>query len=120
MPKPFLGRMLIEALEEDTSEYLGQKAGINEAETLKSLGFKIADVGKGKVPLKRGKILEMAPDCFGEKFQNNNGSDVGEIPSVNDIVWFVPNETFAIDPERKYHLLNDCDVVGFERGTENV
>jgi hypothetical protein len=119
LPKPFLGRALIEAINEDVMGYMEEKMGVSKE--LKAMGFQLPEtVKKGTVPLKKGIILETAPDWYGEKFQTSNGTDVGETPDVGDIVWFVPNETFAIDVDRKYHLLNDCDVVAYERGKENV
>lgn len=149
MPRAFLGRMLVEAIVEDTTEFLRRKhlkklgkeaegsslildapeilaakfeqeltgrkffnptTGEMEYETTTKISTDKAKLDSG-VPLKKAKIIWMAPDCYGEAFQSKNG-DVGELPTVGDVVWFVPNETFAIDPERRYHLLNDCDVVG--------
>lgn len=117
LPKPFLGRALIEALHEDVEAYMKEKAGVSKDSIIQ-----LPDSYKSKhsVPLKKGKIIETAPDFGGESFRNKCGDDVGYVPKVGDIVWFVPNETFAVDIDRKYHLLNDCDIVGYERGTENV
>lgn len=116
LPKPFLGRALIEAMNENTEEYLRKKLGMENS----PIALPDTVSKKGVVPLHKGKILETAPDWYGEIFQNKCGTDTGYVPIIGDVVWFVPNETFAIDPERKYHLLNDCDVVAYERGTENV
>lgn len=109
--KPFLGRLKVEAMLQDTEEFLRKKMGMENS----VLALPESVTKKGTVPLTKAKVIEMAPDAFGEKFQNNNGHDIGDTPDVGDIVYFVPNETYAIDPERKYHLVNDCDIVGFEK-----
>lgn len=154
LPKPFLGRAVIEAIQDSSVDYLkeklkervgadvlerGKAAGLilddpeifrtveqeftgrverNEItgeyvrETVSKLGKSIAE---NKVPLYRGKILDMAPDFCGARFQDLN-PDAGYTPTIGDIIWFVPNETMAIDPNKKYHLINDCDIVAYESG----
>lgn len=110
LPKPFLGRALIEVINENTEQYLKKKMGMENS----IIALPEMTTSK-EVPIKKGVVLETAPDWYGEAFELKNGSDVGYKPQKGDIVWFVPNETFACDPERKYHLLNDCDVVGYEK-----
>jgi hypothetical protein len=70
--------------------------------------------------LNRGRIIEVAPDWGSLLKQKFSEYETGDwyMPGVGDIVWFVPNETFALDPEKKYHLINDTDIVAYERGNE--
>jgi hypothetical protein len=116
-PTPFLGRCIIEALEEDVEGYMKEKAGISRSSLI---ALPETFIAGNRVPLKKGKILQVSSDFCGDNFRQKCGDDVGDVPVEGDIVWFVPNETYALDIEKKYHLLNDCDIVAFERGTENV
>jgi hypothetical protein len=131
LPRPFLGRLLIEAVQESVEEHIAKLYKLEqEAPSLKEKGFQIVygedvmdketgDVkfkvkDKLRTPIKRGRIIKMAPDAFGELFIEKRGTDIGETPSLGDIVWFIPNETYQIDKEGTYHFINDTDVVGID------
>jgi hypothetical protein len=107
--EPFLGRLLIEIIEEDVEQYMKEKAGI-KGESLIVLPDSFTETHR--VPLHRGTILKKAPDAFGEAFKKKMGGDIGTVPEVGDLVYFVPNQTYPIDIDKKYHLLNDTDIVG--------
>lgn len=112
LPKPFLGRATIEVIEDDVEGYMKEKAGISRDSLIAMPeSFK----SKHRVPLRRGKIIEVSPDFCGENFLQKMGGDVGYTPGLGDVVWFVPNETYALDMEKKYHLINDCDIVSYEK-----
>lgn len=135
LPKPFCGHMVVEAVREDTAEYMKKKIGLKEDMHLAKSGFTIAtgsvqvDEETGaqkwvhdsnvKVPLKKATILEMSPDCYGEVYKRKYGEDVGRTPIVGDIVMFIPMQTYKLDPEGKYHLIADEDVFAYYKGKEN-
>lgn len=125
--KPFLGRMKVEVIMEDTQAYMKEKI---KAESGASAEFldkfelvlgenKVDEYGQSKFEalkarkqINRGKIIEMSPDCFGKAFQERFGSD-RDYPKLGDIVMFVPNKSYQVDAENKYHIVDDCDVVGY-------
>lgn len=129
---PFLGRMKIEILLEDTQEYLSKKT---QAETNASKEFmdkfqivygedrmqsdgstRFEAVRKTKFSNK-GRIVEMSNDCFGIAFKERFGSD-REYPKLGDVVYFVPNKSYQVDPENKYHIIDDCEIVGYIKAEE--
>lgn len=127
LPEPFIGRMVIETIKEDADEYLKEKMGSElnvSSEFLKKLELQTMDVQvdehgrktyipvKKRVPISKGRIVKMAPDCFGECFVNKYG-DVGYTPKLGDIVLFIANESYRIDSADQYHLVCDCDIQGF-------
>ena len=112
LPKPFLGRLLVEVIEVDVEAHMKAKAGIS-SDSLIALPESFKD--KHRVPIKKGKIVDMAPDAFGELFIERRGSDVGFCPDMNDIVWFIPNETYPVDVDGKFHLVNDSDIVAYDQ-----
>lgn len=138
LPKPLLGRAVIEAIQESSVEFLKDKMreriGAEKFDAAQASGIILdapeifretyvdphtgrtmlgKNVADNKVPLFRGKILDKAPDFWGVRFRENN-PDAGPEPQIGEVVWFVPNETMAIDAARKYHLLNDCDIVAID------
>lgn len=113
LPRPFLGRAILEAIVEDVEAYMKEKSGVSRDSVLA-----LPDAYKTKysIPLKKGKIIEMSPDFCGEKFRESCGSDTAYYkPALGDVLWFVPNETYALDIEKKYHLINDSDIVAYEK-----
>lgn len=119
LAEPFLGRMVIEIIKEDAQAHIKEK--IKAAGTVSDEFLKKFDLGtevKGKVPFSKGRIVKKSPDCFGSAFKDRFG-DVGYIPSEGDIVLFIPNESYKMDPEDRFHLLGDCDVAGYIK-KENI
>ncbi len=127
LPEPFLGRLVLEAVEQDVSDYLADKSKLDKDSHLRKSGFEIVaasvDAERGgykvdkdlKVPLKKGKIIKAAPDAFGESFQKKYGAEVGKL-GVGDLVWFIPMQTYKLEPSGKYHIIGDEDVIAYERG----
>lgn len=121
-----MGRLLLEIIVENTQEHLREKRGVTKEGPLKDFviadgkvdertgEFRISEV-TNKVPYSKGRIMEMAPDAFGERFKQRYGNDVEKL-ELNDIVWFVPFESYKVDVEGKYHMISDQDIVAFERG----
>lgn len=125
--RPFLGRMKIEVLFEDTKEYLDKQL---QAQTGASKEFmdkfqivygedRVDEHGnkkfegvKSRKTVNRGKIVEMSPDCFGKAFQERFGSD-REYPTLGDVVIFTPNKSYQTNPDNKYHIVDDCEIVGY-------
>lgn len=112
LPKPFLGRMLLEAMDDDVENYMREKAGV-----AKDSKIILPDDYKQKhaVPIKKGKVIDMAPDAYGEAFINKYGN-VGEIPTVGSTVMFIPGQSYKVDLEGKYIMIGDEDVIAFYRG----
>lgn len=128
---PFCGRVIIKVITETVSEHLGKQRGLDKTDHLKNAGFQIVsaesveDEYTGKkilkmndnlrVPYQKGVLIKLSPDAFGEVFKKNRGNDIGPVPELGDTVWFFRNMTYPIDAAMEYHLLNDTDIVGFER-----
>lgn len=135
LPRPFLGKILVEAIivkadahlrEQIRQERLqrGEKIDdemfnkiiiANAVTEIDEYGRK-SNVIKNDVraPIQKGRIITMAPDAFGQRFVEACGSDVGETPKVGDIIYFIPNDTYRIDPAGRYHLVNDNQVCAIE------
>lgn len=131
LPKPFMGRIIVEAIHEELGEFLAEKAGLDKESELAKSGFEIVaakvkqvqgeyidssyEIDTGlKVPLKKGKIIDMAPDAFGPAFQNRYGPGV-EVLKIGDTVMFIPMQTYKLDPAGEYHLIADQDVLAYYR-----
>lgn len=110
LPKPFLGRILTEAVEDDVAEYMREKAGISKNSVI---ALPENYMQKHSVPVKKGRIIDMAPDAFGEAFQNKYGFDVGQIPTLGDVVMFIPGQSYRVDLDEKYHMIADEDIIAF-------
>lgn len=132
LPEPFLGRLILEAIETDLATYINEKRGVNEKESpyLKNSGFTViqaetvldeyeqAKSGKsykisksGSIPTKKGIVIKMSPDAFGSTFQSRYGEDVGNTPKIGDTVMFIPGQSHRLDLEEKYHMISDEDVL---------
>ncbi len=109
LPKPFLGRILTEAVDDNVEEYIREKAGISK-NSLIALPEDYKQ--KHSVPIKKGRIIDMAVDAFGEAFQRRYG-DVGELPKIGDVVMFIPGQSYKVDLDEKYHMLADEDILAF-------
>ena len=114
LPKPFLGRILTEALDDDVEAHLKEKAGIG-----KNSLIQLPEDYKKKhsIPVQKGRIIDLAPDAFGEAFQNKYGN-IGPTPGLGDIVMFLPGQSFKVDIEAKYHIVGDEDIIAWFN-TEN-
>lgn len=125
--KPFLGRIVVEIQVIDTNAHLKEKIGaesgvskdfLNHFELVLGENRLTADgatefeMVQAKKVINRGKIIDMAPDCFGEEFQKRFGND-RDYPKLGDIVIFMPHKSYQVDAENKYHIIDDCDIVGY-------
>lgn len=117
LPKPFLGRILTEAVDDDIEQYIREKAGVSK-DSLIALPENYKQ--KHSVPIKKGKIIDMAVDAFGEAFQNKYGQDVGALPKIGDVVMFIPGQSYRVDIDEKYHMISDEDVIAFFPKDEEV
>lgn len=136
LPEPFLGRMILEIIKESPDEYKKALYGLDaptDDEVVSEFRSKFeiveADVvvdedgntqtiskqNKSIVPFKKGVILVMAPDAFGERYKKNYGTDGGPPPEVGDTVLFVPNQTYKIDAAGQYHIIGDENIVALYR-----
>lgn len=124
LPEPFLGRIIVEVLVESMDEFKRKKAGLDKLQdqTFASQ-FVLVDApgsdNRATVPHKKGRIVKMAPDAFGECYKRKYGQDAGRA-EVGDTVWFVPMQTYKLDDENKYHLIGDEDILCYQRGSKNV
>lgn len=108
LPEPFLGRLVLEVIQEDSEAYLRKTLGMENSV------LAIPDMlTEGKnVPYTKGVIVKMAPDSFGERFKKNYGSD-GVLPTVGDTVLFVRNQGYNVDPKGQYQIIADEQIIGF-------
>lgn len=134
LPEPFLGRMLLEVIQEDSDEFLKKKdsveTGVSKAflDTLQIVhGDMVTDEitgerkfkkASGKVPNTMGKIIKLAPDAFGEAFKTRYG-DVGYVPEMGDTVMFIANDGYRVGVEGKYYIISDEGVVGYIKAEVN-
>lgn len=109
--KPFLGRLVVEIIEEDVEGYMKEKAGLSRD----SLITVVMD-SKLHVPTTKGRILIKSDNSFGERFEKWYGKDIAEEGrklQPGDIVKFVENQSYALDPEEKYHIVSDEHILGY-------
>lgn len=108
LPRPFLGRILTEGLDDDVEQHIKQKAGLDKDSLIQLPGDYKA---KHSIPVQKGRIIDLAPDAFGEAFQNKYGFDTGKRPGLGDIVMFIPGQSYKVDIEGKHHIVSDEDVI---------
>lgn len=132
---PFLGRMKVKIIIDDTKEYLDKKVtaetGVSsdfmkqfevvygEDVIDNATGQKKFQSVKGKKQVNKGTVIEMSPDCFGKSFQERYGND-REYPKLGDTVMFIPNKSCQIDAENQYHIVDENDIVGYIKAEETV
>lgn len=112
--EPFLGRLIIEALPDDTEDYLKEMYGVGKDSKLALPDSVLSD----KVPLSKGKIVAKSKHSFGERFEKWYGKDIaaeGRALGIGDIVYFVHNQSYSTDPEKKYHVISDEHIVGYTK-----
>lgn len=132
LPIPFMGRMILEIISEDAVKYINKKRGLSEDNFLAKAGFEVVsgeiDEATGelkaklnssmKVPYQKGRIVSMASDAFGEAFTKRYGTDFTK-PTLGDTVLFVRNQSYVVDVEEKYHIIDDQHIIAFYKGKEN-
>lgn len=113
LPEPFLGRLVIETIIEDVTAYKRELYGMAPDSKIQ-----LVETENEHVPYKKGKVVKLATDSFGERYQKYYGTDrpKDSFPQVGDIVLFVPNQNFKLDPAGKYSLINDEHIVAFYKG----
>lgn len=111
LPIPCNGRMILEVIKEDALEHKKKTLGMENS----ILVLPESLVENSYVPCKKGIILTMAPDAFGKRYVKNYGDD-GTHPEVGDVVMFIPNQSFKIDPEGRYHIIGDEHVIAYYKG----
>ncbi len=114
LPKPFLGRLLVEVIRDDAEDHLRKQYKMENS----VLQLPETMTAK-KLPVSKGRILEMAPDAFGRVFKERYGDEM-ECPAIGDVVWFIPNESYRVDSRDTYHIVADQDIVAFEKGEEKA
>lgn len=116
--QPFLGRLVLEIVRDSADEHLKKQYESTGVSREFLSQFEIAGTKNKKTPIVKGRIVKKAPDAFGQAFRDRYGNDFNE-PEIGNIVYFIPNETYRLDPNDQYHLVGDCDIVAYERGQEN-
>ena len=117
--EPFLGRLTVEALPDDTEEYLKEMYGVSK----NSLLALPEDVLSDRCPLSKGKIIKISQHSFGERFEKWYGKDIaeeGRSLKLGDTVYFIPNNTYSVDPKKKYHVISDEHIIGYIKVEEKV
>ncbi len=110
LPKPFLGRILTEAVDDDVEQHIKEKAGLGR-DSLIQLPTEYKKTHS--VPIQKGRIIDLAADAFGEAFVNKYGVDTGAVPGLGDVVMFIPGQSYKVDLEAKYHIVSDEDVIAW-------
>lgn len=116
---PFLGRLIVEGIQEDTDAYLKEMYGVSKNSILAMPDSVLAD----KVPLCKGKIVKLGIATFGDRFEKWYGSDIAQEARTlkeGDIVYFVPNQTYKLDVKGKYHIVSDEHVMGYVKEEVHV
>jgi len=115
--KPFLGRIIVEAMHEDVEEHMKKQLGIEGSRLTLPEEYK----AKYSVPLTKGRILLKSENSFGPRFEKIFGTEFAEEGrnlKVGDIVYFLPNQTFNMDPEGKIHEIADEHIMGYIKAEE--
>ena len=115
LPKPFLGRILMKALDDDVEQFVREKAGLSK-NSLIALPEDYKQ--KHSVPVKKGEIIDMAVDAFGEAFKKRYG-EVGYTPVIGDAVMYIPGQDYRVDLEDKYRMIADEDIIAIFPKTHN-
>lgn len=117
---PFLGRLVLEGLRDDVDDYRRKalKMSENSPIILPEMDW------KARVPLKKGKIIDMAVDCFGLAFEHNYGADCAQFArkhiKCGTVVMFIPEGTYKVDAEGKYHIINDTGIIAIVEEVKEV
>lgn len=114
--RPFLGRILLEAIEDSADSHLKDKLQDKVSKEFLDK-FVMTETKNKKVSISKGKIVKMAQDSFGQAYKNIYGSD-HEVPEVGDVLYFVPNQSYQFDSANKYHLIAENDIVGYIKGKD--
>ncbi len=109
----FLGRIKIENLIEDVTAYKKELYGLSEDSLIE-----LVETKNERVPYKLGRIVQLAEDSFKGRYTKYYGEDRTYYPKVGDIVLFVPNQNFRMDPSGKYSIISDEDIIAFYKGNQ--
>lgn len=115
--KPFLGRLIVEAMHEDVEEHMKKQLGIEGSKLALPEAYK----AKYSVPLTMGKILKISKNSFGPRFERIYGTEhaeEGRSLKEGDVVYFLPNQTFNMDAEGKIHEIADEHIMGYIKAEE--
>ena len=117
--EPFLGRLLLEVEKDSAEQHLKDqyaKSGVSREFLDK---FELPETVKQKnTQIHKGKIIKKAPDAFGQAFRDRYGDDMRS-PVIGDVVYFIENESYPLDPNKVFHLIGDCDIVAYRRGEQS-
>lgn len=124
--KPFLGRLVVKTINEDKEfeewykEYVLKKSGVSiDSKIVIPVGETDMD-GTFKLKAKRydvrkGYIVDMAEDAFGEAFKNKYGSDIKVTPKVGDIIYYIPGQAYKVGFDLDIICIADEDIMGYEK-----
>lgn len=129
LPLPGPGKMILEIIKEDAVEWINKQRGIDKCDFLSQAGFTVEngemdrETGELKiksnsgltVPYQKGVILNKSPDAFGECWRRRYGSEY-TAPEVGDTVLFVRNQSYIIDIEENFHIIDDQHVIAHHKG----
>lgn len=123
--KPFLGRLLIRTINEDKEfeawykEHVFKKSGVSADSKIVIPVGETDFNGEFKLKAKRydvrkGYIIDMASDAFGEAFQRKYGKDIKVIPKLGDIVYYIPGQAYKVGFDLDVICIADEDIMGYE------
>lgn len=134
LPEPFLGRLIVKVIREDTNDIRKAKAEKDAKATNKvseeflskfdiqvgfeteidpQTGVKKLVKREGQMPVDKGIIIKKAPDVCGKAFKEKYGDDIGYIPDIGDTVVFIPNGSTRLDQSDMYHTIGDNDIIAY-------
>jgi|SRR6185437_10333885 len=117
--KPFLGRIIVEAIGNDTEQYLRKELGMENS----VLALPENVINQGRVPITRGVIISKGDVSFGdrfEKFYGKDAADEGRSLQKGDIIQFVANQSQQLAHKSPYYIVSDEHILGYERVTTKV
>lgn len=113
--EPFLGRLIVEVLRDSAEEHIKKQEEAKGVSREFLDQFEIVGTKGKKTQITKGKIVKMAPDAFGAMYKERYGED-GVKLNIGDVVYWIPNDSYRVDPNDEYHVISDCNIVMYEKG----
>lgn len=114
---PFLGRIIVKAVYDDTETYLKELYGVSKDSLIQLPD----EVVQNRVPLTKGIIVKLGKGSFGDRFRKWYGEDIaneGKNLKLGDKVYFVENQTYSLDVDKTFFIISDEHIMGYEKVTE--
>lgn len=113
--KPFLGRLIVRSIKESVEDFLKEEWGVSKDSKIQIVTEEYKS--KYRVPVTAGQIVSVSKNAFGEAFSRRYGKDIaeeGKTLKPGDLVYFIYNQAFNVDPKSEYLELNDEQILGYD------